>query len=224
MNPIPQAFKPIIDMYANTNSFTGAPIESLSQQKLAPEYRYSDRTSMAARGLSTALNAVTNSVGLDSPSPVKLDYMLNGYFGWLGSLIVGTADVIARPMTNQPVQAQSDLWKIATGNIASSLSDAPSRYVNQMYTQMKEVEQAHDTYRMLLKTGKTQEAAEFKLDNQETISHYGNIDGAKKSATGIGEQIRRIERSMDMGAAEKREALRVLRARQDAIARRVNPL
>ena len=220
MNPVPQLVKPIIDIYANKNSFSGAPIESAGMEKLAPEYRFNDRTSMAARGISTALNSVTGAVGVDAPSPVKVDYMLQGYFGWLGAFIVGSADTVLRPATSQPVQARADLWKLATGNMVSDLRDAPSRYVSQMYEQSKELEQAYTTHRMLVKSGKAGEAAEFKVDHQPALSAYPGAESAKKSAAEGNARVHTIERS-DMTADEKREAIRRIRVQQESAARRL---
>ncbi len=51
MNPVPQAVKPIIDLYANKDSFTGRPIESMSMERLEKTMRFNSNTSMPARGL-----------------------------------------------------------------------------------------------------------------------------------------------------------------------------
>jgi hypothetical protein len=218
MNPVPQAFKPILDVYANKDAFSGRPIETPSMEKLRPEYRFTDRTSMVARGASTALNSATGLIGKDSLSPVQIDQMLRGYFGWLGSFIVGSADMLARPLTNQPAQAQSDLWKTATGSIVSDLRDAPSRYVSSMYDQAKELEQAYGTHRMLLKSGKADEAAEFKADNIEQLGRYKSVENVKQAAAKLNTRRREIERS-DLDPAAKREALRRISVEQDRIAR-----
>ena len=119
MNPIPQMVKPILDVYANTNSYSGRPIETMGMERLQSEYRFTDRTSMAARGASTAINAATELVGVEGLSPVQIDHMLRGYFGWLGSFVVGAGDVLARPLTNQPGHAAPDYWKTATGSMVT---------------------------------------------------------------------------------------------------------
>ena len=103
-------------------------------------------------------------------------------------------------------------------SIISDLRDAPSRYVSQMYEQSKELEQAYGTHRMLLKSGKTGEAAEFKEDNAEKLARYKNVQDVKQAATKLNARRREIERS-DMDAAAKREALRRISVEQDRIAR-----
>lgn len=220
MNPVPQLVKPVIDMYANKDSFSGRPIETMGMEKLQPEYRFTNRTSMVARGVSTAANAVTGMVGVNAPSPVQVDHLLRSYFGWLGSFVVGVADVLARPATDQPGNAAPDYWKTATNNIASSLDGASSRYVSQMYDQAKEIEQAYGTWRALLKEGKTDEAQSFMEANKTEISKHKFIERVKKSAALLNQQIKHIERS-DMPGDEKRAKIIRLREQQDRVARQV---
>jgi DNA repair protein RadC len=218
MNPIPQLVKPMIDVYANTDSFSGRPIETMSMERLLPEYRFTDRTSMTARGLSTAANTVAGAVGAHAPSPVQIDHMLRGYFGWLGSFIVGSADVALRPITAQPDRPAPDYWKVATGSMVSELKGASSRYVSSMYDQAREIEQAYGTWRALNKEGKTAEAAEFFEGNRAELSKYHQAQRLKKTISGINQNIRVIERS-DMDGAMKRQQILQMQERKDRLAR-----
>lgn len=220
MNPVPQLVKPIVDVYANKNSFSGRPIETMSMERLKSEYRFTDRTSMTARGLSTAANSVAGLVGGEAWSPVQIDHMLRGYFGWLGSFVVGAGDVIARPATGQTSRAASDMWKVATGGMVSELRDAPSRYVSQMYEQAREIEQAYGTWRSLQKEGKTLEAQEFFKDNREDLSKYRRIEAVKKQESKLNERIRIIERS-DMDGDAKRDLIRSIQVQKDRVARQI---
>ena len=218
MNPVPQLVKPILDVYANKDSFSGRPIETMGMDRLQSEYRFTDRTSMTARALSTAANSVTGLVGAESLSPVQIDSMLRGYFGWLGSFVVGAADVLARPATDQPGHAAPDYWKTATGSIVSDLRDAPSRYVSQMYAQAREIEQAYGTWKSLQKEGKTQEAAEFAQDNRDKLAKYRMVEHIKKQESSANQRVRMIERSA-MDGERKRELIRNIQEQKDRIAR-----
>jgi hypothetical protein len=218
MNPVPQLVKPIMDVYANKDSFSGRPIETMGMDRLQSEYRFTDRTSMTARGLSTAANAVTGLAGVESLSPVQIDHMLRGYFGWLGSFVVGAADVLARPTTDQPGHAAPDYWKTATGGIVSDLRDAPSRYVSQMYTQAKEIELAYGTWKSLQKEGKYLEAAEFAQDNRDKLAKHRVVAHIKKQESSANQRIRMVERS-SMDGDKKRELIRSIQEQKDRIAR-----
>lgn len=218
MNPIPQMVKPILDVYANKDSFSGRPIETMGMDKLKSDYRFTDRTSMAARAASTTMNAVTGMVGKEALSPVQIDHMLRGYFGWLGSFAIGLADKIARPLSGQPGQAAPDYFKTATGGMISSLSDAPSRYVSAMYEQAKEIEQAHGTWRALVKEGKAKEAAEFSQKNRDALSKYRQVEHIKKIESSANQRIRMVERS-SLDGDTKRELIRGIQAQKDKASR-----
>ena len=218
MNPVPQLVKPIMDVYANKDSFSGRPIETMGMDKLKSDYRFTDRTSMTARGLSTAANAVTGLVGAEALSPVQIDHMLRGYFGWLGTFVVGAGDKLARPAMDQPGRATPDYWKTATGGMVSDLRDAPSRYVSKMYEQSKELEQAYGTWRALQKEGKAVEAQEFAQDNRDKLALYRRVEGVKRAEAKFNQRIRMIERS-GMDGDAKRESIRKIQVQKDQIAR-----
>uniref|UniRef100_UPI00374CCC0E LPD38 domain-containing protein n=1 Tax=Rhodoferax sp. TaxID=50421 RepID=UPI00374CCC0E len=218
MNPVPQLVKPMIDIYANKNSFTGRPIETMGMERLQSEYRFTGNTSMLARGASTAANAVASLVGAQALSPVQIDHLLQGYFGWLGSFVVGASDILARPATGQPTKPDADFFKAATGGMVSDLRDAPSRYVSQMYQQATAIEQAYATWKSLIAEGKGKDAAEFFAENRDEIIKHRSVEGAKRAEAKANAEIKAVERS-DMTSAEKRERIRLVLQRKDRIAR-----
>jgi hypothetical protein len=222
LNPIPQLAKPIIDVYANKDSFTGRPIEKYGMEHLQAKYRYTERTSLTARATSTALNAVTGVVGADAVSPVQVDHLIRGYFGWLGSFVVGAADMLARPLTGQPERADPDYWKVATGSIVSTLEGAPSRYVSAMYDEAKRLEQVYGTWRQLLQQGNLDEAAAFRASRAEEFARYPLVEGVKRSQNAIFRQERRVELEPLTGE-QKRQRILELERQRDALARRLSP-
>jgi len=224
MNPIPQIVKPIIDVYANKDSFTGKPIESMGMERLDPEYRFNGHTSMTARGVSTATNAVTGLVGVESFSPVQIDHVLRGYFGWLGAFVVGAADKLARPATAQATQATPDYWKEITGNMVSDLRDAPSKYVANMYDQARVIEQAYGTWRSLVKQGDKEGAQTFAADNRPLLEKYHQVERAKRSLSKLNERARFIERNSSMSADEKRVLMRKIERHKEQISKRLAPI
>lgn len=218
MNPVPQLFKPIIDLYANKNSFTGRPIETMGMERLLPDYRYTSRTSLTARAVSTAGNAVTGSHFL---SPVQVDHLVQGYFAWIGSFITGTADRIVRPMTNEPKQPTEDYWKLATAGFLKEIPEPSSRYVSQMYEQAKVLEQSYGTYRDLIKRGQLVEAAEFRQDNAAQLSKYRVLENVKKVESTINQRIRKIENNNDLTAGQKKSLIDIANRQKDRAARMV---
>lgn len=218
MNPIPQLVKPILDVYANKDSFSGRPIETMGMERLRPDYRFTENTSMVARAASTAGQAVAGAVGKDFLSPVQIDQMIRGYFGWLGTFVLGASDWATRPLAGEPERPAPDWFKTATGGMVADLEGAPSRYVSHIYDQAKILEEAYGTHRQLLKEGKVEEAKAFAEDYRDQLAQYRRVEFLKRAESGYNAQIRKIERS-EMPADQKREEINRIRASQDQAAR-----
>ena len=215
MDPIPQIAKPMLGVYANVDGYTGRPIETEGQKTIAPEYRFNASTSMTARAASTGLNTVASWFGGKSLSPVQVDYLIQGYFAWLGTFVVQAADIVARPITDQPERPSRDWLKTATGGMLSDLNDAQSRYVSQMYDQGRVLEQAYHTYRTMLREGKVTDAIEYLQEHREEISKYRQLERAKSVETKLNLRQRQIENDSTMSAEQKRNAIReILRTRE----------
>ena len=98
-NPVPQIFRPVLDVKSNEDSFTGRQIESMGMERLSPSLRYRSSTSDPAKWVSSALEGtVGEALGKDSmlvPSPVQVDYLVRNYFGWVGERAVAAIDTVS---------------------------------------------------------------------------------------------------------------------------------
>ena len=221
MNPVPQLVKPILDIYANKDSFSGRPIETMSMERLKKDYRFSASTSMLARGASTAGNAVASVAGMEFLSPVQIDHLVRSYFGWVGTASVASADFMLRPMTNEPSRPEKDMLKWMSGGMVTDKDSAGSRYVSHLYDQLGELESAYGTWQQLRKEGKADDAREFAADHRDELRQYRQSENVKQRLSEMNKQIRMIERS-DRHPAEKRILINRIRARQSDMAERLN--
>lgn len=228
LDPVPQAFKPLLDIYANKDSFTGRAIESQADQRLRPQDRYNERTSEVARLL--------GSWGLPDPaqlikgdytglSPKQIDHLLRGYFSWAATAVTTMTDYTLRPVMDRgerPDMRMRD-WFIA-GNFVESLPTGSSRYVSQLYEQSHSVQQAYASYQEAIKLGDTDKAAQIqeregpKLRNRMAYAH------ATKELTEINAQAKRIEANRLLSGDVKRERLTELELRRGHIAKRLNDM
>ncbi len=222
MDPTPQSIKPLMDIYANRNSFKDAPINPMGMEKLAPDYRFNGGTSMVARGISTGINKVTNTADINGPSPLDVDYAIQAYFGWVGSLIVGTPDWILRGATNQPSQPTPDYYKQATQGFANQLPTNNSRYVTDLYKQAQVIEQAYGTYQNLLKNGKTDDAMQYFTANMDKIQKYKQTENVKQQMTKLNQAIHQIE-SGPADSDTKRAQIQQIKAVQNQLAKTLAP-
>jgi len=221
MNPVPQLVKPILDIYANKDSFSGRPIETMSMERLKKDYRFNAGTSMFARGASTAGNTIADVAGMEFLSPVQIDHLVRSYFGWVGAAAVASADFAIRPMTKEPARPEPDYLKWLSGGMATDKDSAGSRYVSHLYDQLGELESAYGTWQQLRKEGKADDAREFAADHRDELRQYRQSENVKQRLSEMNKQIRMIERS-DRHPAEKRILINRIRARQSDMAERLN--
>jgi len=226
MNPTPQLIKPLADLWANKDSFSGRDIETQGMERLRPEDRYNERTSEVARFL--------GSLGLPNPaqlmmgrveglSPVQIDFLIRGYFSWLGTSATTVLDHGIRPMMDRgerPERRLKDTFLV--GNFIETLPTGSSRYVTSFYEQAKEIEQMYASYHQAMKEGDIEKAEEIKAENPEALAKRGLVSNLSRSIAAISSQMRRIEADKNMDAATKRERLTDLESRRDGIARRMN--
>ncbi len=207
----PAILQPLIDIGTNTRG-TGGPIEGMGMEHLRPEDRYNQSSTLIARGVSSAINAAGRAVfhATDGPSPVQIDYLANAYGGWLATNVLGMADTVARSFSSQPVEPAKDFWSQATQGLVSTEPRAASRYVDLLYKQGKEVEQAYASYRDLLSRGQGEEAQRFFKDNQETLQKHGLVSGLMRLEGDLNRQIRLISNNPDPRVTAEQKKIQIM--------------
>jgi hypothetical protein len=220
MNPVPQMFRPGIDLYANKDGYSGAPIESMGMEKMTPEARYRPDTTMLARGVSKGLNAASGLIGKESLSPVQVDYLVKGYFAWLGTTCTFMSDMVVRPFMNEPSQPTPDYLKRYTAGFFSELPEGSDRYVSQMYDQLRTLGEAYTTYQDKVKRGDTSGASEYLASHRQELMKYKAAEKVSAGMSGINRRIRMIEAG-GLPPDQKRTLISALKGQQDKLARSI---
>lgn len=225
MNPTPQLLKPLMDLYANKDSFTGQPIETLGMDRMRKEDRATERTSELAK--------VFGQLGLPDPtqlamgrwntlSPVQIDALVHGYFSWLGSAVTTALDYGIRPIVNhgaKPAMRLKDVF--LAGNFVETLPTNQSRYVTQLYEQAKEIEEAYGSYRDALAKGDREKAKTIREEEKDKIAKYPLAEAVKGQEAILSRQMRRVESDPKLSSDEKREQLDKLAQRKHEVAKRL---
>jgi hypothetical protein len=135
---IPQAVKPIYELMANKNSYTGQPIESLSDKRSPKEERFDEYTSSVAK-LAGQLAPVT---GL---SPKQVDTLIRGYLGTSATLFLGTVDSLVSSGGTRPQGVFGDPTSLTgvVGNLTglSSILKTESQLNNKFVGDFYEIKQ-----------------------------------------------------------------------------------
>jgi hypothetical protein len=222
MDPTPQIIKPLLDVYANKDSFTGRAIEGMSDERLRPQDRSGERTTEVARFL--------GQLGLPDPvqlakgeysglSPKQIDFLLRGYFGWVGTTAAQLGDRALRPAMDRGERPAMELRDaFVAGNFVESLPSGSSRYVTQLYDRAREVDQAYASYRDALKRGDTEKAAQIREEEGGNLLARRRVTHAKEQLAKINQQARMVEASRTLSADEKRVRLDEIEERRNRVA------
>ncbi len=222
MNPVPQLFKPMMDIYANKDAFTGQAIESMGMERLRKQDRYDEKTSEVARFLgSLGLPDPTQFVmgRWDTLSPKQIDFLARGYFSWLGTMTTTALDYGIRPMLERGERPAMQLKDVFfAGNFVESLPSNQSRYLTQMYDQAREIEQAYASYRHMLKIGDVEGAKAAREEDGTLIRRYASTEQLKRAESMLNQQLQRINASTTLSGEEKRVRLDQVYARRNTLA------
>jgi len=203
INPIPQVFRPLVDLYANKDAFTGAPIESAGMERLSKQERVTDNTSPIAQ----ALGGLSSIFGEKlSFSPVQVDYAIKAYFGWLGGTATQASVYATIPFRDGAYPDIKVMDKVSQGFIKSLPSDQ-SRYVTTFYENNKEINQAYADMRHYAELGDTEKVQKILEDKGDKVLLNKMYDKTAKEMANVRSQIRVIANDKNLDGTTKREMI-----------------
>jgi hypothetical protein len=200
---LPQFFKPLVDLYANKDSFTGAPIESAGMERLSKQERATDTTSPLAIALGGLTKVLVPGEGL---SPVQVDYAIKAYFGWLGGTIAETSHYAVMPFKDGAYPDTKWVDKVSVGFI-KSLPANQARYATAFYENNKEISQAYADMRHYAEIGDSAKVLKILEEKQDKIGLAKFYDKTAKNMAKVRLQIRMITNDTSMDGATKREEI-----------------
>jgi len=204
INPIPQMIKPLVDLYANKDSFTGAPIETAGMERLSKEQRVAEKTSPLAKALSQVGNVfLPESAEL---SPVQADYAIKAYFGWLGGTASWASHYAVQPFSNS-AYPDNDWKETLSMGFIKSLPSTQSKYVTAFYENNKEISQAYADMRHFAQLGQADKVQEILKEKGDKIAMAKFYDNASKDMAKMRQAIQAIRNDENMTGAQKKEEI-----------------
>ncbi|MFM2134498.1 MAG: hypothetical protein RL156_1779, partial [Bacteroidota bacterium] len=207
INPIPQMFKPVLDIYANKDSFTGAPIETAGMEKLSKQERVADSTSWIGKGLGGVSKAIaTVTTEKAELSPVQIEYLIKGYFGWLGAMATSTAHYAAMPFSKgaYPDMKYADTFSMG---FVKELPATQSKFVTSFYDNNQKIQQAMADMRHYATLGEIEKAQKIAIDQADKIKLAKFYDKASDDMSRMRKYISIITANPNMTGAEKRQEI-----------------
>ncbi|RLA42615.1 MAG: hypothetical protein DRR06_14065 [Gammaproteobacteria bacterium] len=217
MNPIPQAAKPLIELYANKSFFTGRDIESMSQQRLSPERRVRSTTTDTAKALSKAAAAVLPESA--TLSPLQIDHLVRGYLGWAGTTILGATDMlVTRPISGAPERPARHITEYPViKRFARSGVPYSTKFTQIYYDRLRELNQVYADISDAKKQGEFEEARSMQKDSASKLRYRSKINRVNKNIQNMRRRINNIRGSGHYTPKQQRKEI-------DAIQSRINRL
>ncbi|MED5607771.1 LPD38 domain-containing protein [Pseudomonas sp. JH-2] len=214
MSPVPQAFKPAMDAIFNYDSFRKTAIDSMGQERLPPAERYTSSTSAAAVAAGRLANI----------SPQRLEHLVRGYFGWLGTQALNAGDYMLRGPMDLPANPRRDAtnpdnWTLY-GDFVKPVAGGSSKYLDRFYEMQHQIDQLYASASEARKVddlGRLEELA-----GNSTLKLRPIYNAANRRITAINQRMRAVSNDPTLGAEEKMALLRELSESRNQVARRVD--
>ena len=203
MTPIPQVVKPFIEVGMNKNFFFDRPIEP---------YRFKNMSAKEKRDLYTSETMIVMSEAFDwagvEVSPMKLEHLVNGYFGWVGELGIGLSNMIvskAGDFPDRPAQKVMDNAFFRKMFQASPIRNTKAG--TAFYERLKDVEQAYNDLQLSKKLEDWDRYKEIYEEKKDLLKWKDFIKKKQRMLNEINKRIRIIRFDKYMGAEQKRERM-----------------
>jgi hypothetical protein len=210
-NPIPQAVLPLVEASSNYSFFLGRDIVGMGKKDLAPEFQTSEGTSQIAIQLGQTL-------GL---SPMKIDYVIRGYTGAMGTYAITAMDSIIRSEDD----ATKATWRLDQIPVLKRfmISDLGAGTVNEYYDLREKLDEVVRTSNQLERTGNIEALQDYLKDNGQVLGIKDYIRSLDKDMKSLRESRMAINMSR-MEPDQKREALDSLRRAEISLTERIGLL
>jgi hypothetical protein len=204
MSPTPQIFKPILDIYANKDSFTGAPIETAGMEALSKAERKSENTSPLAKFALSIYNTVAPEK--IEMSPVQMDYAIKGYLGWLGGTAATTSMYAVAPFKEGEYPDTKWMDKASLGFV-KSLPANQSHFTTAFYENNKQIQQAFADMRHYSEIGEMDKVQQIMEEKGDKLALQKLYTQSSKQMANIRKQIAVVTNDANIDGATKSEQI-----------------
>lgn len=217
LNPLnAAAFGPLVEAGLNKSFFTGRSIVPYYIDKsVEPKLQSTLSTTEISKGIAEFL-----SKGNIQVSPIKIDHLLYGYSGTLGSYALDLADLAMRsgdPILSRPMRMED--YPVMKRFLAREFGGGPAE---DFYELKEQVDKLYGSMRQLEKDGRFDEASALAAMSSEALAMRRDTNKYSRKLS----ELRRAEQAIinsDMPAEEKEERQDELRELRQAYFKSINP-
>lgn len=194
-NPLPQVFKPALEIAMNKSLFTGRKIESMSMSNLSPAKRKRAWTSETAIAMSEGMDKIT--WGKVVLSPVQIQHLVRGYLGWLGATSMQATDMlVTRPLTDAPSLPATRVTEYPL--IKAFARSGPNRntvYTTQFYERLNEINRAYADIQQAKKLNDADEYRKLLAETKDDLKLRKFYNRQAKNLSKINKRLSQVRRS-----------------------------
>jgi len=222
----PQIVKPMVELWQNKNSFTDRQIENITWQmnNLPKELRVRAYTSDFSIKSSWAVGEMLDLIGLKESglhvSPVQMDHLIKGYFGWIGATTAGAFDILSSDV--DPLTRIDEMrGLLPAGSFYSGSPRKSTKYLTLFYDQMGEVKGLKAAFDAYKRRRMVDEARAVVSDNKDVMRWLRTYNKANEAMQKINKRIGFIYDDKDMSPADKRKEIDRLNEMKVGIAKKI---
>lgn len=206
LNPTPQIVKPLVESYFNYDAFRGIPIENAQDLAVQAEARYNEQTSLMMRELGETLGM----------SPKKLEHLLIGYTGTIGSYVMAAADGLIRAGTpGESASWRADEIPLVKAVYRGSGPAKSTQHMEEFYRMLNEVNQLKRTVDQYRSEGLTDKANELLEEQGGILKSRRSLSRTQQQVRVVRNRIELIQRDRTLTAEEKRRRIDEMLARRN---------
>ncbi len=215
-NPVPQAFKPLVEVGINYSFFEGKPIVGFFEQNKDAGRQFGENTSELAKYL-----------GQFGASPQKVDHLIRGYFGSVGGAVLWATNffVEGEPGVPRPSITWSEAAATLPGVGAFRAKPNENALKIDFYELRDTVEKAKNTYDDIKR--RSPEGIKAFVEDEKNLARLA----MEKKVTKIGDHLAKVRRAIQqisnmpesqMTASEKQARIKELREVETKILKAVD--
>lgn len=201
---MPQAVKPIFEVWSNKNLFSGQNIEPTSVRDRLPEDRYVAATTEVAKALAQVLPGV---------SPMMIEHLARSYFGTLPLAAMASANALFDKGGVEPTKRASEMALVGSA-FQKKYGGAD---MDTVYDLSKEALQTKASFTDLRKTGTPEEVREFAKEHRAALAAAPVAQLYQTNMARLRVDQDRVRNRPNMSEAEKRARIDAIDAKRQEL-------
>ena len=214
----PQVAKPVIEAWANRDTFTGRDIETMGDERKLPHARYDERTSATMREIVGSIAPVSDAVGL---SPKKAQHIFEGYLGTIGAWGLAAMDMATRAAADDPDRPTWRVDEIPVLRVFyrgdENLPAYSTQHIQDVYDGAREYEKVVATAKSKFQEGREEEGREMLAEPD--LKWQAPLAAAAKALSALNKQMDRVMLDRKLSPEQKRVQIDQLLGRRNERAR-----